>query len=97
MQRHIYLEQMIGWTHMHFQKVSKANGFVDVGFSFCLVLFWKVKYGQFLNNRILFNSKHKLLPVQLTWLPQVCKKVLYFANEHPGVLVFVCHIKFVQN
>ena len=50
-------------------------------------------------NKIFFINKHKLLPVQLTCLPQVYKKMLFFANKHPGVLVLVCLIikKIVHN
>ena len=44
-----------------------------------------------------FINKHKFLPVQLTWLPQVCEKMLYFVNKHPSILVFVCLMKFVHN
>ena len=73
--------------------VTNYNVDVDVGFSFCLVLLLKVNFVQFLTNRILFINKHKLSPVQVTWLPWVSNKMLYFANKHPGVLVFVCLIK----
>ena len=41
-----------------------------------------------------YFSKHKLLPVHLTWLPQVCREMLILVIKHPGVLVLVCHIKF---
>ena len=67
--------------------------YVHVGFSLCLILFFKVNYVQFLYNRICLLSKHKLSQVQLTWLPQVWKKMLLFPNKHPVVLVFVCLIK----
>ena len=62
---------------------------VDIGFSFSLVLFFKVKCVKFLNTEYYYISKHKLSPFQ------VWKTMLFFANQHPGVLVFVCLIKFL--
>ena len=60
-----------------------------------LILFGIITEGELcsISNRILFINKHKLLPVPLTCLPQMCKKVLYFANKHPVVLVFVVYYK----
>ena len=55
------------------QSCHSSSEDVDVGFSFCSPLFLKVNFIQFLYNRIFFINKHKLLQVQLTWLPPECK------------------------
>ena len=68
--------------------------FVDVGFSFCLVLIIQGELSSFSLKQNIFINKHKLSPVHLTWLPQVCRKMFIFVNKHLGVLVFVCLIKF---
>ena len=50
----------------------------NVGFSFCLIIIMKLNYVQISINRTDFVTKHKLLPVNLTWLFQVYGKMFFF-------------------
>ena len=50
----------------------------NVGFSFCLLIIMKLNYVQISINRTDFVTKHKLSPVNLTWLFQVYGKMFFF-------------------
>ena len=50
----------------------------NVGFSFCLLIIMKLNYVQISINRTDFITKHKLSPVNLTWLFQVYGKMFFF-------------------
>ena len=52
--------------------------YVNVDFSFCLVLIVGLNYVPNLRKQNKFFSKHKLLPVNLTWLSQVYGKMFSF-------------------
>ena len=66
---------IIGATGIVDKNIKK---YVDVGFSFCLVLIVWLNQVQNLRNRIKFLSFHKLSPVNLTWLSQVYGKMFFF-------------------
>ena len=51
---------------------------VNVEFSFYLVLIVKLNYVLNLRKQNKFLSKHKLLPVNLTWLSQMYGKMFNF-------------------
>ena len=59
-------------------QIEHKEMYVDVGFSFCLVLLVQLNQVQDLRNRIKFLSYHKLLPVNLTWLSKVYGKMSNF-------------------
>ena len=52
--------------------------YVNVDFSFCLVLIVGLNYVLNLKKQNNFLSEHKLLPVNLTWLSQVYGKMFSF-------------------
>ena len=58
---------------------------MNVDFSFCLILNRELIFSR---TEPIFSKKHKLLPVQLTWLLLVYGKILYFAR-HPLFVVYV--------
>ena len=58
---------------------TNNNAMVEnVGFSFCLLIIMKLNYVQISINRTDFVTKHKLSPVNLTWLFQVYGKMFFF-------------------
>ena len=60
-------------------KVRKViTDFVNVDFSFCWVLIVRLNYVLNLRKQNKFLSKHKLSPVNLTWLSQVYGKMFSF-------------------
>ena len=60
-------------------KTHKRKKYIEnVGFSFCLLIIMKLNYVQISINRTDFVTKHKLSPVNLTWLFQVYGKMFFF-------------------
>ena len=74
--------------------MSLQTYILNVDFSFCLILIVRLNYVLNLRKQNKFLSKHKLSPVNLTWLSQVCGKMFSFPISQ-FVLEKVCLNNFI--